>query len=145
MANDGSSIAMVGTGTKISFSDWAESPIVLDVNPPTYGRGYADTTHMGTRTANQKTRGRPGFSTSLPSKLIDPGEASFDIAFQPEFGIPPVGIKQDITITFPDDTTWEFEGFVTDYSPKVPLEDRMTASITIKATGGLTVTHGVGS
>lgn len=132
--------AIVGTGTTLGFSAWAETPIVLDVTPPGYSREKINTTHMGTRTATQKENGFPGFGSSLPSALIDPGNAEFEIAFQPENGIPPVGIKQDITITFPDDTVWTFEGFITSYKPKVPLEDRMTASITLKATGKVTPT-----
>ncbi len=141
--SDGTSHAMVGTGTTISFSKWLDElsapvpVIVLEVTPPEYTKEKIETTHMGTRTTQNITDEVPGFGTSLPSALIDPGEASMEIAFQPEHGIPPIGIMQRITITFPDTTVWAFDGFVTNFSPSVPLEDRMTASITIQATGSV--------
>jgi hypothetical protein len=40
---------------------------------------------------------------------------------------------------FPDGTTWTFDGFLTDYSPKDPMLDKMTATATVKVTGDITI------
>jgi predicted secreted protein len=47
---------------------------------------------------------------------------------------------QDYQINLPDSTTLDFSGYVTDLGMAVPLDDKVTASVTIKVSGVVTVT-----
>lgn len=50
--------------------------------------------------------------------------------------------KGSWTLTFPDAApakTWSFSGYVTGFSPTEPVEDSLTASVTIKPTGAVSV------
>ena len=141
----GTSNAIVGTGTTFTIDTMvrpAAAPIyILDVTPPGRSRKKIETTHLGTRTAGEITNGEPGQGTNLPSSLVTLGDAEFKIAFFPDAVIP-IGMKKDCLITFPEGTIWSFEGFIKTYSPEVPLEERMTATITVKATSGIEIITG---
>lgn len=121
----------IGTGTTITFASgfFAE---ILDVTPPGPERKAIQSTHMGTVDAH----------THVPANLVEWGSLDVEIAFDPLTDIPIDHAEESITITFPDsgDTTWTFAGFMTNFKPKVPLEDRMTATATIKVSGKVTVT-----
>jgi len=122
---------VVGTGITITFASsfFAE---ILEVNGPNASRISIPTSHMGTTVAH----------TFTPGDLVDWGEVSVSVAFRPGTR-PPIGSNPEtITITYPDSgaATWAFSGFMTGFSPKGPLEDRMTADCTIKCTGDVTVT-----
>lgn len=142
-----SSRAMVGTGTTFMVSQdgtplWDEDAVyILSVKPPPFSRAKIETTHLGTRTSAEITAGIPGQGTNLPSGFADYGEAEVEIAFYPGLQIP-ISILVDCTITFPDSSTWTFEGFIMRYTPKSPLEDRMTATISVMTSGDITYTAG---
>lgn len=82
--------------------------------------------------------------------LIDSGEISFTIIFQPAIathgnsaGI--VNIMKNRTvrlwqIIFPDGggTIYGFSAFVTAFEPKEPIDDKLTADITLKIAGVIT-------
>jgi len=137
--------AIVGTGTIFTIAGMSRPGdadiYILDVTPPSQTRDKIETTHMGTRSTQEIKDGITGQGTNIPSSLITLGDAEFEIAFYPDIIIP-IGMKKDMTITFPEGTVWSFEGFIKTYTPKVPLEDRMTATITVKATGAITITPG---
>ncbi len=124
-------MAMVGTGTTISFSTgfFAE---ILSVGGPNSTRVSIPFSHMGTSADHTFSAG----------DLVDSGELTVDIAFDPSVKPPLAGIAETVTITFPDSgaATWAFTGFMTAFSPTTPLEDRATATCTIKASGAITVT-----
>lgn len=121
---------LIGTGTTITFNTSAIAEI-LDVTPPGMSRESIQSSHMGTTTAH----------TFLPSKLYDGGELQLDLAFDPKYAIPFNGVVAACVITFPDSsaTKWTFDAFITGYEPTDPLEDRMTASLTLKVTGTVTI------
>lgn len=121
----------IGTGTSIAFASgfFAE---ILDVSPPGATRKSIETSHMGTTDDH----------TFMPGDLVDRGEAKIEMAFDPATEPPIDQPAESCTITFPDGSTWTFTAFMTGYDPKVPLEDRMTASATLKVTGGVTVGGG---
>ena len=139
--------ALVGTGTTIDIlvdgsSIFGTNPIyILDVKPPPYSREKIETTHLGTRDETEIENDVPGQGTNLPSTFAEWGEAELEIAFFPGI-VMPIGVMGECVITFPNGATWTFDGFITKYSPKVPLEDRMTATITMKATGGVVYAAG---
>ena len=121
----------ISTGITITFSTgfFAE---ILDVSPPGSSRESIQTSHMGTTNAH----------TFTPADLVDWGELVVEMAFNPSTAIPIGGAAETITITFPDSgaAVWTFTGFMTGFEPSAPLEDRMTATATIKVTGAVVVT-----
>jgi hypothetical protein len=121
---------MIGTGTTVTFNSIALAEI-LDVTPPGMSRESVQSSHMGTVTAH----------THLPTKLYDGGELTLEIAFDPKLVMPFADTVAACVILFPDSaaSTWTFDAFVTGYEPADPLEDRMTATITLKVTGVITV------
>ena len=120
----------IGTGTSIQFDSgfFAE---VLDITPPNPSREAVNSSHMLTADNH----------TFEPVDLVNWGELKVDLHFDPQEEPPIDQAAESIVITFPDSagTTWTFQGFMTNYEPKVPLEDKMTASATIKVTGGVTI------
>jgi hypothetical protein len=120
----------IGTGITISFSSsfFAE---ILDVSPPNASRESIATSHMGTSAAH----------TFMPADLVDWGELTVEMAFDPSTTPPITSAAEAIVITFADSaaSTWSFSGYMTSFEPSAPLEDRMTASATIKVTGAVTV------
>lgn len=121
----------IGTGIVITFSTgfFAE---ILDVSPPGASRESIQTSHMGTTAAH----------TFTPADLVDWGEMTVEMGFLPSTAPPMTGVAESITITFPNSgaAVWTFTGFMTGFEPSAPLEDRMTASATIKVTGAVVVT-----
>lgn len=121
----------IGTGIVITFSTGFLAEI-LDVSPPGASRESIQTSHMGTTSAH----------TFTPADLVDWGELIVEMAFDPSTAVPMNSVAEAITITFPDSgaAVWTFQGFMTGFEPSAPLEDRMTATATIKVTGAVVVT-----
>ena len=81
--------------------------------------------------------------------LIDGGEITLDLVFDPD-NTGHTNLRTDLTsrtsntydIRFVDPTPqiWSFTGFVTAFSPDASVDGDLTASVTIKATGAITVT-----
>lgn len=135
----------LGTGTKITIGG-AAMVEVLDVRPPGMSRASVDTTHM----LSEWTR------ENIPAKLIEWGELEMDIAFDPGW-TPPFGTKDNTkkwygtgasgavdsiktcVVTFPGAETWTFSAWVSKYDPKDPVEDKMTATISLKSTGDVAI------
>lgn len=79
--------------------------------------------------------------------LKDAGEVTFDINYVPTNAThgATTGLlkaldmrtKKNWRLVFPDTgaTTWNFSGFVTGFEPGEPVDDALTASVTIKLTG----------
>ena len=79
--------------------------------------------------------------------LIDPGELTFDLAFQP--GEPSHGVKaglqkaqldravENYHLVFPPGIgfTWEFQGILTGLPLTFPIDEVITSSVTLKVTG----------
>lgn len=120
-----------GFGISISFATSQWSAELLDVTPPAATREAIDTTHMGLESA---------FKTFDPSDLVDWGEAKLTVAFDPGTRPPIDQAKETVTITFPEGDTWAFSAFLTKYEPKAPMEEKMTADVTIKVSGNVTFT-----
>lgn len=120
----------IGTGTSIAFASGFLAEI-LSVSGPDASRKSIETSHMGTSSNH----------TFTPGDLVDRGEMSVEIAFDPETEPPVDDAPSECVITFPDSgaTTWTFTGFMTGFSPSTPLEDRMTATCRIKVSGGIVV------
>ena len=126
----------IGTGITIVFGTSGFSAEIVDVTPPGFSRDSVDTSHQGTT----------GAHSHMPTDLYESGECSFDIHFEPGTNPPIDAAAETITMTFPDSTTWTFTGFMTAYEPSAPLEDKMTGSVTVKASGTVVIDpQGIGA
>lgn len=135
--------ALIGYGTTFAistngttFTDVAE---VFEVTPPSDSLDTVDATHMSS----------PNATREFIFGLRDPGEASFEMAFIPGSASDVLiqsirDTRQTVTcrITFPNNATWTFSGVLTGYEPAVPLDDRMTATVTFKVSGSTVVDEG---
>jgi hypothetical protein len=85
--------------------------------------------------------GTTGYQTYIPGKLVEGGTVDMEIAFDPD-AIPPIaGAAESIVVTFPIPSGGAagayvtFTGYMNSWSWTDPMEEKMTASITIKVDG----------
>lgn len=136
--------AAIGYGAVMAYGDGASPEVfttfaeVTSITPPAAQIDIIDVTHMAS----------PGTAREFIAGLIDYGEASFEINLIPGTGADSAIRSQfaarttkNYRISFPDSpaTTEVFAAFVTGYERNVPVDDRMTATITLKVTGPSTV------
>lgn len=123
-------MAAIGTGTTIVFGTSGFSAEVVGINLSDISRVAINSSHLGSTSAHSFIFG----------DLVDWGNAELEINYDPT-DFPPVGeAAETITITTPDSTTYVFSGAVTNVSAAIPLEDKMTATVTVKAAGAVTIT-----
>jgi hypothetical protein len=120
-----------------NFVDLAE---VISITPPSSTLDQIDVTHMTSPNRNRE----------FISGLNDPGECSFDMNFVPgstsddrlfELLNLPTGTlrRRACRISYPNGVTWSFSAELVGYEPTVPVDDKMTATVTFKVTGAMTV------
>jgi len=116
-------------GSPETFTAVAE---VFSITPPSDTVDVVDATHMLS----------PNRTREFIDGLIDPGEASFEMNFIPggdgDDAIQAwkaAGGAKTCQIKYPNGVTWTFTGILTGYEPTVPVDDRMTATVTLKVTG----------
>jgi hypothetical protein len=113
---------------------------VTSITPPSASLDQIDVTHMQS----------PNRRREFISGLNDSGEASFDMNFVPGstsddrlFALLnlPVGQtrRRNLRISYPNGVTWSFVGELTGYEPTIPVDDKMTATVTFKVTGDISV------
>jgi hypothetical protein len=105
---------------------------VFAITPPSDTVDVVDATHMQS----------PNRTREFIDGLIDPGETSFEMNFIPggagDDAIQAwkaAGGAKNCQIKYPNGVTWSFSGVLTGYEPDIPVDDRMTATVTIKVTG----------
>ena len=119
---------LVGTGTCINFhQDFLAE--VLSIDGPNLARESIETSHLCTT----------GAKTFMPGTLYDPGELTIEMAYNPATPPPIDEPPEEFTITFPGGTVMTGTGFMTGFEPSIPLEDKMTASVTLKLTGSILI------
>lgn len=133
-------MARLGFGISITFQSgfFAE---ITDVDHDGIERGDVDTSSMAT-TNNA--------ITFTPEALYDPGGLSVNIWFEPNTSIiaPITAAAETVTITFPlksgqtNKATWAFTGYMSKFKWGGKVKGLMTASVTIKASGPITITPG---
>ncbi len=114
-------MADVGTGTTIAFGTSSFAQDVLDITHNDIARTKVITSHMGTT----------GEHTNMPGDLFDAGDLDVEILLDPDTQPPIGGVTETVTITFPNASTLIGTGFVSNWRFGVPLEDRMTATLTL--------------
>jgi hypothetical protein len=120
-----------GTGTTVTFAEIVGE--LLDVSGPEGKRDIIEVTHMGSTVAKEFIAG----------SLIDWGEVKLTIAFDGEIPVMSNTVSA-CTILWglaedPDTReTWSFDAVMVGFAPKAPLEDKMTADVTLKVAGVIT-------
>lgn len=121
-----------GIGTTITFGTSAFSANLVSVDGPSQSRAATETTHMGTT----------GEKTYIPFDLVDSGTTTIEIQYDGTLVVPIDQAAETITIDWGGVGVGHqtaFSGFITEFSPSATVEDLMTASITIQATGAITI------
>jgi predicted secreted protein len=102
------------------------------ITPPGLDRDTYDTT----------THGTPNRYRTFIGGLVDGGETSADINYEPAEHDSLMDDFEDAQprswqIVFPDDlgTTWTFDAILTGFEPDAPHDDLLTATITLKVSG----------
>lgn len=127
-------MAAIGTGGSITF-DTGFFAEIISANWNNIDRPAIDTTHLGTTTAR----------TFTPGSLYDPGVLEVEIAWAAETTPGWSSAAEACTLEVPSagaggTSTWASNGFLTGMSASIPLEERQTATCTVKLTGPITVT-----
>jgi hypothetical protein len=130
--------ATIGYGSIFGIGDAASPEVftalaeVSNITPPSDTVDTIDATHMAS----------PNRTREFIQGLIDPGECSFDLNFIPGNSADDAiqawkaaGGRKNCRITFPNSVTWTFAALLTGYEPAVPVDDKMTATVTLKVTG----------
>jgi len=126
-------------------STWEEVAQIRDLSGPAAEADQIEASHRGSRWRK------------YVAGMVDGGEVSFDVVFDPDHGShdPTVagsmydllesGEVQQYRITFPGQagatTTATFDAFVSGFEVTSPLEDAITADLTLKITGAITWVH----
>ena len=117
-----------GFSTRINFAASGASLSMeeTEVTPPGIsGGGENDTTTMANTT----------WRTKYPKSLKTLSNSSFTAAYDPadlNTLVAAVNVNQEIVITFPDQSTWTFWGWLDEFTPNALVEGEMpTASCTI--------------
>lgn len=131
--------ARIGYGTKYSIWDaslttpaFVEIAEVTSVTPGAAQADRIDATHMQS----------PGRRREYIAGLIDSGEASFEINWIPGSATDELlrelmssGAVVEHKIEFPNGVTVTFDASITGYEKSIPVDDRMTATITVAVSG----------
>ncbi len=140
------SVAMLGYGsvfqiqTENSPDNYVDMAEIISITPPNFSLDQVDVTHMTSPSRNRE----------FISGLNDPGECSFDMNFVPgstsddrlfELLNLPTGAsrRRNCRVSYPNGVTWTFSGELTGYEPTVPVDDKMTATVTFKVSGAISV------
>jgi len=86
-----------------------------------------------------------GFHTKIPSTLLNGGQVEVELIFDPELDWTAAmsAAAEAVVVTYADPapaSTDSFSAFASGFQIEGPLEDKMTATVTLETTG--TVTHG---
>jgi len=129
-----SNTAFNGTGTTIGFSNGFLAEIINTIELPEWIRKVIDASHFGSGTRTEK----------IPGKLVDIGPLNVTMHYDPTVEPPIDEVEETVTITLTDTqtTVLTFTGFLTNFKPSVPLDDRATATASIACNGDITVTPG---
>ena len=135
--------AIFGLGTQLQLGDGGSPEAfttiaeVRSISGPTLTTDILDVTNHDSQ----------GGVREFKAGLIDPGELTFDIAFQPGEATHGAisGLQADqlnrtvrnFKLVFPTGVgvTWAFQGIVTGLPVTFPIDEVITASVTIKITG----------
>ncbi|ORE90194.1 Major tail protein V [Stappia sp. 22II-S9-Z10] len=129
--------ASIGYNTLFGISDDEGSTYdtlaeVTSVTPPGESIDIIDATHMLS----------PDQTREFIEGLKDPGETSIEMNFIPGAANGDTLIRglsgpQMCQITFPNGYKWQFSAIKTGYEAEAPVDDKMTATLTMKVTASV--------
>ena len=135
--------AMIGMGIAYAIKQASPSNVydsvgeVYDVVPPNQQTDEVEATHYGST---------GGYREFIPG-LKDGGEVTFSINWIPGEDTDVLlrtlhgnGQTRTHRITFPNTAKIEFSGWVKGFERAAPMDDRMTATVTVRVTGPSTYT-----
>jgi hypothetical protein len=131
-------MATLGFGSSITFSS-GFCAAITDVKIGGLSREAVDVTSFASA---------GGYKEFIPSSLIDAGSLDVELNYDNDVAPPIAGAVETITVTFPLKTgestaaNISCSGFMTDSEESVPMDDKLSQSITIKFTGARTYTPG---
>lgn len=114
--------ARTGTGTLLTFTNGFTAK-VINVDPFSQSLDAIDANNMGSGNYMQK----------IPADLIDLGETSFEIEYEPDDNPPDLGEVQTLTINpkgLGAGSLIRGTGFFTAFAPKLATNEKMTANVT---------------
>jgi len=131
----GTLVARAPAATPTVFTTIAE---LRDITPPPLTRNPIETTSHNEAeesfVVGIRRKGEFTFSIGYVGSLATHNEAT---------GLTKAwldGSRDIYKITFPDNTIWLFSGYVTNIAPSAPVDDGLTADVTIRPTGIMTIT-----
>lgn len=138
-------IARLGQNAAVVFGT-SGFEAAIDIESMSFGGFTAnaiDAAHLGVVPEGADEIGNRPY---IVSRLVDAGEVSFECHYDMNTKIPVGGFGELITITWPIFTptgttpgAWSFQGTIISASPAVPLEDKITCSVTLRILGAVTI------
>jgi len=140
-------MGLAGFGTLLKIGDGGGTEVfttiaeVSNISGPGLAMDTIDVTNHSSPTAWRQ----------YVAGLKDAGEVSFDINYTPTAAThnATTGLLKDMNdrtlrnfkLVFPDlgATTWTFAAFITGFEPSEPIDDKLTAAVTLKISGAPTL------
>lgn len=139
------STAISGVGTHFRRWDggnWINLAEINSINGPTKSRDTIDVTSLDSTGGYREFIGgfRDGGTVTLPMNFTRDSYELMNNDFESD-------VIQNYEILLPDleVTSFEFEGVVTELGLAVPVDDKITADVTIKVSGKVVINSGSGS
>lgn len=124
--------AAIGYGAKLSWYNgtaYVDLAEITSLKSPSYSRDTIDATHMQS----------PNLFREFIPGLMEAGEVSIDVNYIPAVSDTFIALMvagvANFRITHPNGVKCTFDGILTGYERQEPLDDKMSASITVKVTG----------
>ena len=134
-------VADLGFGAEIGFGTSTVKSEVIGV----LSMNWTGMTTADIQTSHLTTSGDA--HTFIPADLCDGGTLEVEAIFDPDEDITSLmGVSQTITLTYPlpagklSEATAAFTGYINGYDHAIPMEEMMTATISIKVAGDVTYT-----
>lgn len=112
---------------------------LMDITPPSLQRNTFDTTNQNDSdesfVVGVRRKGELQFTVNfLPSGEVTHGAVSGLLKAYD------TGSKDLWKITYPDNSTWSFSGYIVNISPKAPVDGALQADITVRPTNAFVFT-----
>lgn len=121
-----------GHATTLAFGTSSFAPNIVSIDSWGMSREKIKTTYMGTTTSH----------TYQPHDLMDPGELTMTIQYNPSNVVPLTSAAETITLAPAGSTstsdTLVASGFITGFDPSFTSDDMIQASVTVAFSGVVT-------
>jgi len=143
----GNSNAIAGVGTvflrwNVDTATWEKIAEVSSISGPSMTRDFIDVTSLDSTSGYREyiTGFRDAGTVSLTMNFTRASYDKMKTDFESD-----VVVSYEIVLPDDDVTSFEFCGLVTELPLEIPADDKVTANVTIKITGEVTVNSGSGS